>query len=155
MTIIHNKNNKIISTRTITGWRVCIDYRKLNNATRKDHFSLSFLDQMLERLAWYQYNYFLDGYSGYNQIHISPEDQEKTTFICPYGTFAFRRMSFGLCNAPATFQRCMKAIFSDYVEKIMEIFIDDFSIFGSSFDSCLHNLSLVLQRCEEANLVLN
>ena len=99
MTIIHNENNKIIPTRTVTGWRVCIDYRKLNNATRKDHFPLPFLDQMLERLAGYQYYCFLDGYSGYNQIHISPEDQEKTTFICPYGTFAFRRMPFSLCNA--------------------------------------------------------
>nr|XP_027060713.1 uncharacterized protein LOC113687258 [Coffea arabica] len=93
--------------------------------------------------------------AGYNQIAITPEDQEKTTFTCPYGTFAFRRMPFGLCNAPATFQRCMMAIFSDYIEKIMEIFMDDFSVYGSSFDQCLHNLELILQRCEEANLVLN
>nr|XP_027067481.1 uncharacterized protein LOC113693100 [Coffea arabica] len=92
---------------------------------------------------------------GYNQIAIAPEDQEKTTFTCPYGTFAFRRMPFGLCNAPATFQRCMMAIFSDYIEKIMEIFMDDFSVYGSSFDHCLHNLELILQRCEEINLVLN
>ncbi|XP_038976653.1 uncharacterized protein LOC120107448 [Phoenix dactylifera] len=108
--------------------------------------------QVLERLAGYAYYCFLDGYSGYNQISISPEDQEKTTFTCPYGTFAFRRMPFGLCNAPATFQRCMMAIFSDFVEKIMEVFMDDFSVFGSSFDSCLDNLSRVLQRCEETNL---
>ncbi|XP_038976654.1 uncharacterized protein LOC113463578 [Phoenix dactylifera] len=108
--------------------------------------------QVLERLAGYAYYCFLDGYSGFNQISISPEDQEKTTFTCPYGTFAFRRMPFGLCNAPATFQRCMMAIFSDFVEKIMEVFMDDFSVFGSSFDSCLDNLSRVLQRCEETNL---
>ncbi|XP_056161225.1 uncharacterized protein LOC130135637 [Syzygium oleosum] len=81
--------------------------------------------------------------------------QEKTTFTCPYGTFAYRRMPFGLCNAPATFQRCMMAIFSDMMEKYIEIFMDDFSVFGSSFDSCLNNLALVLQRCEETNLVLN
>ncbi|XP_038976409.1 uncharacterized protein LOC113461320 [Phoenix dactylifera] len=155
MTVVHNENNELIPTRTVTGWRVCIDYRKLNSVTRKDHFPLPFLDQVLERLAGYAYYCFLDGYSGYNQISISPEDQEKTTFTCPYGTFAFRRMPFGLCNAPATFQRCMMAIFSDFVEKIMEIFMDDFSVFGSSFDSCLDNLSRVLQRCEETNLVLN
>jgi hypothetical protein len=155
MTVVKNEKNEFISTRTVTGWRVCIDYRKLNNATRKDHFPLPFIDQMLDRLAGYPYYCFLDGYSGYNQISIAPEDQEKTTFTCPYGTFAFRRMPFGLCNAPATFQRCMMAIFVDMVEEIMEVFMDDFSVFGSSFDACLHNLSLVLQRCQETNLVLN
>nr|GFA10533.1 reverse transcriptase domain-containing protein [Tanacetum cinerariifolium] len=79
--------------------------RKLNEATRKDHFPLPFIDQMLERLAGNEYYYFLDGFSGYFQIPIDPRDQEKTTFICPYGTFAYRRMPFGLCNAPGTFQR--------------------------------------------------
>ncbi|KAM2698513.1 hypothetical protein EV1_037508 [Malus domestica] len=123
--------------------------------TRKDHFPLPFLDQMLERLAGYQFYCFLDGYSGYNQIVIAPEDQEKTTFTCPLGTFAYRRMPFGLCNAPATFQRCMVSIFSDYVEKIIEIFMDDFSVFGNSFDHCLNNLTLILKRCVETNLVLN
>ncbi|MCQ7416389.1 RNA-directed DNA polymerase, partial [Salmonella enterica] len=155
MTVVKNEKDESISTRTVTGWRVCIDYRKLNKATRKDHFPLPFIDQMLDRLAGYPYYCFLDGYSGYNQIAIAPEDQEKTTFTCPYGTYAFRRMPFGLCNAPATFQRCMMAIFSDFVEEIMEVFMDDFSVFGSSFDNCLHNLSRVLQRCQETNLVLN
>ncbi|CAN6716413.1 unnamed protein product [Malus baccata var. baccata] len=75
---------------------------------------------MLERLAGRAFYYFLDGYSGYNQIVIAPDDQEKTTFTCPFGTFAYRRMSFGLCNAPATFQSSMVSIFSDYVEKIIE-----------------------------------
>ncbi|GJV74615.1 reverse transcriptase domain-containing protein [Tanacetum coccineum] len=89
------------------GWRVCIDYRKLNEATRKDHFPLPFMDQMLERLAGNEFYCFLDGFSGYFQILIDPKDQEKTTFTCPYGTFAYRRMPFGLCNAPGTFQRCM------------------------------------------------
>ena len=110
---------------------------------------------MLDQLAGYSFYCFLDGYSGYNQIAIAPEDQEKTTFTCPYGTFAFRRMPFGLCNAPVTFQRCMMAIFSDIVEDIMEIFMDDILVFDTSFDHCLHNLALVLQTCEDKNLVLN
>ena len=115
-TVIRNEKNELIPTRTMTGWRVCIDYRKLNIATTKDHFPLPFIDQMLDRLAGHPHFCFLDGYSGYNQIAIAPKDQEKTTFTCPFDTFAFRRMPFGLCNAPGTFQRCMMSIFSDLAE---------------------------------------
>ncbi|GKD15833.1 reverse transcriptase domain-containing protein [Tanacetum coccineum] len=110
---------------------------------------------MLERLCGNEYYYFLDGFSGFFQIPIAPEDQEKTTFTCPYGTFSYRRMPFRLCNAPATFQRCMTAIFYDMVEDFMKVFIDDFSVFGNSFDCCLANLDRMLVRCEETNLVLN
>ncbi|KAL4295792.1 hypothetical protein GQ457_12G014190 [Hibiscus cannabinus] len=155
ITVISNEKNELIPTRTIIGWRVCMDYRKLNKATRKDHFSLPFIDQMLDRLAGKQFYCFLDGYSGYNQIAIAPEDQSKTTFTCPYRTFAFRRMPFGLCNVPATFQRCMTAIFSDLNEDCLEIFMDDFPTFGEDFDNFLSNLEKVLIRCKETNLVLN
>ncbi|GKC51005.1 reverse transcriptase domain-containing protein [Tanacetum coccineum] len=155
ITIVANEENELISTRLVTRWRVCIDYRKLNEATRKDHFPLPFMDQMIERLAGNEFYYFLDGFSGYFQIPIDPQDQEKTTFTCPYGTFAYRRMPFGLCNAPGTFQRCMMAIFHDMIEKTMEVFMDDFSVFGDSFDSCLSNLEKMLKRCEDTNLVLN
>ncbi|GJU48964.1 DNA-directed DNA polymerase [Tanacetum coccineum] len=89
------------------------------------------------------------------QILIVPEDQENTTFTYPYGTFSYQRMSFGLCNAPATFQRCVTAIFYDMVEDFMEVFMDDFSVFCKSFDCCLDNLDMMLARCEEINLVLN
>nr|GFA21133.1 reverse transcriptase domain-containing protein [Tanacetum cinerariifolium] len=135
--------------------RVCIDYRKLNEATRKDHFPLSFMDQMLERLAGNQYYCFLNDFSGYFQIPIDPKDLEKTSFTYPYETFAYRRMPFGLCNAPGTFQRCMMAIFHDMIEKIMEVFMDDFSVFRNSFQSCLSNLERMLKRCEDTNLCLN
>ncbi|GJW10834.1 reverse transcriptase domain-containing protein [Tanacetum coccineum] len=145
----------LIPTRLVTGWRVCIDYRKLNDATRKDLFPLPFMDQMLERLAGNEFYCFLDGFSGYFQIPIDPQDQEKTTFTFPYGTFAYRRMPFGLCNAPGTFQRCMMAIFHDMIEKTMEVFMDDFLVFGDSFSSCLSHLDTMLQRCEDTNLVLN
>nr|GEY00468.1 reverse transcriptase domain-containing protein [Tanacetum cinerariifolium] len=139
----------------IKGWRVCIDYRKLNDANRKDHFPLPFMDQMLERLEGNEYNCFLDGFSGYFQIPIDPQDQEKTTFTCPYGTFAYRRMPFGLCNAPGTFQRCMMAIFHDMIKKTMEVFMDDFSVFGNSFKTCLSHLDKMLKRCEDINICLN
>ncbi|GJW78815.1 reverse transcriptase domain-containing protein [Tanacetum coccineum] len=154
-TVVENDENELILTRLVTGWRVCIDYQKLNEATRKDHFPLPFMDQMLERLAGNEYYCFLDGFSGYFQIPIDPHDQEKTTFMCPYGTFAYRRMPFGLCNAPGTFQRCMMAIFHDMIEKMMEVFMDDFLVFGNSFENCLSRVDKMLQRCEDTNLCLN
>ena len=153
--VIRNGKDELILARIVTGWRICIDYRKLNNATKKDHYPLPFFDQKLDKLAGHSHFCFLDGYSGYNQISITPEDQENTTFTCPYGTFAFRRMSFGLCNAPDTFQRCIMSMFSDLVEEVMEIFMDDFLVYGSSFENCLQNLETVLQRYKDKNLALN
>ncbi|GJW72355.1 reverse transcriptase domain-containing protein [Tanacetum coccineum] len=155
ITVVTNKNDELVPTRTITGWRVCIDYRKLNEATAKDHFPLPFMDQMLERLAGNKYFCFLDGFSRYFQIPIDLNDQQKTTFTCHFGTYAYRRMPFGLCNAPATFQRCMLAIFHDMIEESVEVFMDDFSVFGNSFDTCLNNLDKILQRCKDAHLILN
>ncbi|PWA93925.1 hypothetical protein CTI12_AA065210 [Artemisia annua] len=108
ITVVTNDENELIPTRL------------LNDATRKDHFPLPFMDQMLERLAGNEYYCFLDGFSGYFQIPIDPQDQEKTTFTVPYGTFAYRRKPFGLGNAPGTFQRCMMAIFHDMIGKTME-----------------------------------
>nr|GEU50996.1 reverse transcriptase domain-containing protein [Tanacetum cinerariifolium] len=111
----------------VMGWRVYIDYRKLNEATRKDHFPLPFMDQMLERLAGNEYYCFHDGFSGYFQIPINPKDQEKTTFTCAYGMLAYHRMPFGLCNAPGT----------------------------NSFQTSLSHLERMLKRCEDTNLCLN
>ncbi|CAN4127937.1 unnamed protein product [Withania somnifera] len=110
---------------------------------------------MLDKLANQEHFCFLEGYSGNNQIAIAHDDREKTTFTCPFGTYAFRRIPFGLCNAPATFQRCMMAIFGEMVDDFVEVFMDDFSVYGSSFERCLQNLDRVLQRCEEMHLVLN
>ena len=110
---------------------------------------------MLDRLVGHSHYYFLDGYSCYNQIAIALEDQEKTTFTCPYGTFAFKRMPFRLCNVPTTFQRCMMFMFSDLVEEVMEIFMDDFSVYESYFENCLENLETVLQRCQDKILAIN
>ena len=155
VTTVKNEKGEELSTRLTTGWRVCIDYRRLNEVTRKYHFPLSFIDQLLERVSGHPFYFFLDGYSGYFQIEIAPEDQEKTTFTCPFGTYAYRRMPFGLCNALATFQRCMLSMFSDMVERIMEVYMDDITVYGGDFEECLTNLEAILQRCIEKNLVLN
>ncbi|RVW25148.1 Retrovirus-related Pol polyprotein from transposon 17.6 [Vitis vinifera] len=155
ITVIQNEKGEEVSTRPTSGWRVCIDYRKLNSVARKDHFPLPFMDQVLERVSGHPFYCFLDGYSGYFQIEIDLEDQEKTTFTCLFGTFAYRRMPFGLCNAPATFQRCMLSIFSDMVERIMEVFMDDITVYGSSYEECLMHLKVVLHRCIEKDLVLD
>ncbi|CAM8940538.1 unnamed protein product [Rhodiola kirilowii] len=155
ITVEENDAGEMVTTRVKNGWRMCIDYRKLNAVTRKDHFPLPFVDQMLDRLAGRPYFCFLDGFSGYNQIPIAPEDQKKTTFTCPFGTFAFCRMSFGLCNAPGTFQRVVTSIFSDMIGSLIEVFMDDFTVYGNTFDECLENLGAVLERCVSMNLVLN
>ena len=116
ITVVQNEKGEEIATCLTSGWRVCIDYRKLNVVTRKDHFPLPFIDQVLERVSGHPFYCFLDRYSGYFQSEIDVEDQEKTTFTCPFGTYTYRRMPFGLGNALATFQRCMLSIFSDMVE---------------------------------------
>ena len=155
VTTVKNEKGAELSTRLTTGWRVCIDYRRLNEVTRKDHFPLPFIDQFLERVSRHPFYIFLDGYLGYFQIEIAPEDQEKTTFTCPFGTYAYRRMLFGLCNTPATFQRCMLSMFSYMAERIMEVYMDDITVYGGNFEECLANLEAILQRCMEKNLVLN
>eukprot|EP00253_Pinus_taeda_P024101 PITA_24101 len=134
---------------------ICVDYRQLNKATLKDYFPLPFIDQVLDTLARKSSFSFLDGFSGYNQIRIALEDQDKTTFTCPWGTYAYNVLQFGLCNAPATFQRVVLAIFADLVHDCVEVNMDDFSVYGDSFEHALTNLEKVLKRCIEANLSLS
>ncbi|RDX79157.1 Retrovirus-related Pol polyprotein, partial [Mucuna pruriens] len=155
MIVMKNQHNELVPMRIQNNWCVCIDYRKLNQATHKDYFPLPFIDQILEKLAGKSHYCFLDGLYGYMQIHIAPEDQHKTTFTCPFGTFAYTRMLFGLCNTPSTLQRYMTSIFSNLLQDCMEVFMDDFMMYAESFDACLENLSRGLTRCIDTNLVLN
>eukprot|EP00253_Pinus_taeda_P001611 PITA_01611 len=98
---------------------------------------------------------FLDGFSGYNQIQICSEDQDKTTFTCPWGTFAYNVLLFGLCNSPATFERAVLSIFAKLVHDVVEIYMDDFAPYGCDFQEALSNLRKVLQKCIKMNLSLN
>src|SRR3984885_7727116 len=146
LVVVPKKNGK---------WRICVDYRQVNKATLKDYFPLPFINQVLDTLARKSSFSFLDGFSGYNQIRIALEDQEKTTFTCPWGTYSYNVLPFGLCNAPATFQRAVLAIFADLVHDCVEVYMDDFSVYGNSFDHALENLERVLKRCIESNLSLS
>lgn len=130
-------------------------YQELNKVTKKDHFTLPFINQVLDGLAGKKFFSFLDGFSRFNQIQISPEDQDKTTFTCPWGTFPYWVLPFGLCNALATFQRAILSIFSELVHGAVEIYIDDFTPYGSDFQEALSNLGKVLDKFIEMNLSLS
>ena len=147
ITVMTNDKGEELQTRLPTKWRICIDYQKLNAATKKDHFPLPFIDQILDKLSGQGFYCFLNGYSRYNQLAIHLDDQAKTTFTCPFGTYAFQRMSFGLCNAPV--------IFSDFIGESMEVFMDDFSVFGPSFDACLEHLPQIIDVCIKKRLVFS
>ena len=110
-----------------------MDFRELNKATYRDYFPLPFIDQVLDTLSRKRYFSFLNGFSGYNQIQISPGDQDKTTFTYPWGTYAYRVLPFGLCNAPVTFHRVVLAIFSDLTNDCVEFYMDDFTVHGKDF----------------------
>ncbi|MCO5573310.1 hypothetical protein L7F22_027079 [Adiantum nelumboides] len=112
-------------------WRVCVDYKPLNAATKWDHFPLPFQDEILNEVAGYERYTVCDGYLGYFQIRIAEEDQKKTTFVTPWGCFAYRVMPFGLTNAPTTFQRFVTHVFQPFFGKSIRVFIDDFCIYSS------------------------
>ena len=127
-------------------WRICVDYRKLNKAIKKDHFPFPFIDQVLDGLVGNKFFSFLDGFIGYNKIQISLEDQDKTTFTCPRATFSYRSIPFGLCNGPATFNRALLSIFVELVHDYVEIYMDDFNPYGCDFHEVLSNLCKVLKK---------
>jgi hypothetical protein len=129
--------------------------RELNKDTYRDYFPLPFIDQVLDTLSGKRYFSFLYGFSEYNQIQIAPEDQKKTTFTCPWGTYSYRVLPFGLCNSPATFQRAVLAIFSHLTHDCVEFYMDDFTVYVDDFQQELENLEKILIRCKETSLSLS
>ena len=145
----------VVVPEKVTGKQIiCVDFRELNKATLKDYFPLPFIDQVLDTLSGNKYFSFLDGYNGYNQILIVPKDQDKTTFTCPWGTYAYRVLPFGLCNAPATFQRAVLGIFVDLIHDCVEVYMDEFIVYGNTYSEALDNLEKFLIKCQEMNLSL-
>ena len=134
--------------------RFCVDYRKVNSITSKDAYPLPRVDDILDALAGSKVFSTLDLISGYWQVEVAPQDRPKTAFSTTEGLFEFNVMPFGLCNAPATFQRLMDLVLAGLQWTSCLVYIDDIVVFGRSFEEHLANLSIVLQRLREANLKL-
>jgi hypothetical protein len=145
----------VVPKKVIRKWRICVDFQELNKATLNDYFPLPFIIQVLDTLSGKKYFSFLDGYRRYIQILIAPEDQDKTTFTFSWGTYVYRFLPFGLCNAPATLKRAVLGIFVDLIHDCVEVYMDDFIVYGNNYQESLDNIKKVLIRCQEMNMSLS
>jgi hypothetical protein len=145
ITITIKKNGKL---------QVCVEYYKLNDCINKDYYPLPFIDDILDEVIGNELYSFGDGYSGYNHIQIAKEDNLKTTFTTPWGTFAYMVMPFGLCNALEIFQRFMNKVLGPYIGLFVQVFLDDFCVYGNQ-EMHLHNLKQVFDQLVMANVFLN
>ena len=134
--------------------RVCVDYRGINKACPKDNFPTPFIDQIIDECVGSEMYSFMDGLSGYNEINISPADQHKTAFICPWGTFAYKKLPFGLKNAGATFQRAMSYAFHD-IRHIVEPYLDDLPAHSAKRQDHPKHLRKIFLRCRYYRIRLN
>jgi len=145
----------VVLKKVIGKWRICVDFQELNKTTLNDYFPLPFIDQVLDTLSGKQYFSFLDRYNKYNKILIAPEDQDNTTFTCPWGNYAYSVLPFDLCNAPATFQRAVLGIFAKLIHDCVEVYMYEFTLYGNTYQEALDNIKKVLIRCQEMNLSLS
>ena len=135
--------------------RICIDFRNLNKACLKDNFPLPTMEQILQKVAGSELMSFLDGFSGYNQVLVHPDDRLKTTFRTKWGTYAYQKMPFGLINAGATFQRAMDIAFKGLINKSVVVYLDDITIFSKNKTNHLHDLKQIFERCRRFGISLN
>jgi hypothetical protein len=135
--------------------RICIDFKNLNKASKKDNFPLPPMEQILQYVARSERMSFLDGFSGYNQVLVSKNDQLKTTFRTKWGTYAYRKIPFGLINVGATFQHVMDISFRGLVNKSVVIYLDDVIIFSKNKSDHVHHLKQIFDRCRKYGISLN
>ena len=135
--------------------RICKDYRDQNRASPKDNFSLPHIDVLVNNTTNFALFFFMDGFLGYNQIKMAPEDMEKTMFITLWGTFGYKVMSFGLKNVGATYQRAMVALFHDTMHKEIEVYVDDMIAKSKTEEEHLINLRKLFERLRKYQLRLN
>ena len=143
--VVPKKNGKL---------RICIDYWKLNTATKKDPYPLPFTHSVLDTVAGHEVYSFLDGYSGYHQLKIAEEDRHLTAFVTDWGAFICIVMPFGLKNAPGSYQRTVNKAFREYIDDFMKVFPDDFNVY-SDLDSHLGKLWKCFAKCREYGISLN
>ena len=134
--------------------RVCVNYRDVNQACPKDNYPTPFIDQIIDECAGCEIFSFMDGFSGYNQINIHPQDQSKTAFICPWGTFAYQKLPFGLKNSGATFQRAMNYAFHD-IKNIVQPYLDDLPAHSQKWTDHPQHLRAIFLRCRHYKIRLN
>jgi hypothetical protein len=146
--------NVVLARKKDGTMRFCIDYRHLNECTKKDSYPLPRVDECLDALSGASWFSTLDLRSGYHQVAMDMKDADKTAFVTRRGIFRWRVMPFGLCNAPATFQRLMDIALSGLNFETCLVYLDDVIIFGNDLDQHLERLKQVLQRLREAHLKL-
>ena len=134
--------------------RFCIDYRKLNDVTIKDAYPLPLIQESLDHLSGAKWFSTLDLCSGYWQVAVEPSDRPKTAFATRRGLYEFSVMPFGLCNAPATFQRLMESVLRGLQFETCLVYLDDIIVVGKTFEEMIKNLSQVFDRLAEAGLKL-
>ena len=143
---VRNKNGEI---------RLCVDFRNLNKVSEKDNYLVPPMEKILQPVSGSEMFSLLDGFSGYNQVLVSKTDQLKTTFRTPWGTYAYRKMPFGLINAGATFQRAMDIAFKGLIGQSVIIYLDDVTIFSKNRADHLTHLRRVFERCKKYGISLN
>ena len=148
-------SNLVVVKKKNGGIRLCVDFRNLNIACEKDNYSLSNMETLLQKITGSGIMSMLDGFLGYNQVLVNKEDQHKTTFTTPWGTYEYLRMSFGLLNAGATFQRAMDYAFKGIRGKFIEIYQDDLTVFSKDTSDHISHLKQVFERCRKFGISLN
>jgi hypothetical protein len=146
LVIVRKKNGEV---------RLCVDFRNLNRCSKKDNYPLPKMEHLLQRILGANVMSFLDGFSGYNQISVHPDDQEKTAFTTPWGTFMYAKMPFGLMNVRATFQRAMDIDFMGEKDKFFLIYLDDIIVYSNSHEEHLKHLKRVFLKCRQFGISLN
>jgi len=148
--------SNLVPTRKKSGEiRLCVNLRNLNQVSLKDHYPLPKMDHILQRVVGSSRISLLDGISGFNQILVHPDDQDKTTFTTPWGTFKYVKMPFGLKNAGATFQRAMDITFSKGIHDFLVVYLDELTPFSKSYQEHLKHLRKVFMACRKYGISLN
>jgi hypothetical protein len=147
--------NPVMVKKSDGTWRMCIDFKDLNNACPKDCYPLPNIDDKVDSLAAFPLKCFLDAYKGYHQIQMTDEDEDKTAFYTDVGIFCFRKMPFGLKNTGATYQRLMDNAFKKQIGRNLEVYVDDIVIKSKDEENLVEDITETFTKLREINMKLN